>query len=89
MYCVDSTICLQVPPLRIFILGSKSAGKTTVGRYLAAKFDVFHISFRNLLQEEIIPKVKKPPLIDDDEWDGKEQAGQDEAGIHIYVYTVL
>ena len=63
---------MQLPPLRIFLLGAKGSGKTSVGRHLAAKLGVFHISFRDFLQEKILSKVKKPPLVDDDEWEGGE-----------------
>lgn len=70
----------QLPPLRIFLLGTKSAGKTTVGRYLATKFGVFHISFHEFLQEEILPKLRKPPLVDIDEWDDYDQDNPEETG---------
>ena len=65
--------CFQPPPLRLFLLGPKGAGKTTVGRDIAAKLGVFHVGFREYLQEQILPKMKKPPLIDDDEWEHEEE----------------
>jgi shikimate kinase len=57
----------------MFILGCKSSGKTTVGRYLADKLKIFHVSFHDLLQEVLLPKMKKPPLVDNDDWDGSEE----------------
>ena len=57
--------------MRIFILGPKNSGKTIIGRKFAAKYNLFHISFREYLQEEILSKVSKPPLVDDDEWEGR------------------
>ena len=73
--------------MRIFLLGAKSAGKTTVGRYLAKKLKLFHISLRELLQEQVLPKMKKPPLIDQDEWEDNEPTPK-ETGEHL-VCTVL
>ena len=45
--------------MRLLILGAKGSGKTLVGRELAKKFGVFHISFKDRLQELIIVKTKK------------------------------
>ncbi len=56
--------------MRIFILGPKHSGKTTIGRKFAEKYNLFHMSFKEYLQEEILSKVVKPPLADDDEWEG-------------------
>ncbi|XP_043922739.1 adenylate kinase 9 [Protopterus annectens] len=50
---------LKAPPLRAFILGAHGAGKTTHGRWLADKLGIFHIQFKECLQEIIIPKTKK------------------------------
>lgn len=84
---------VKLPPLRIFLLGCKSSGKSTIGRYLATKFKIFHLSFRDLLQEEILPKVKKPPLVNDDEWDGNEvfqdSEGTDNSDIESDIKTPL
>jgi adenylate/nucleoside-diphosphate kinase len=41
------------------ILGPKGAGKTLHGRNLARKLGLFHIQFRERLQELIIAKTKK------------------------------
>ena len=61
---------MQPPPMRVFLLGPKNAGKTFIGRKIAAKYNLFHISFKEYLQERILSKVAKPPLVDDDEWEG-------------------
>eukprot|EP00795_Rhopilema_esculentum_P017699 gene17699-9356_t len=50
---------LKPPALRLLVLGAKGSGKTLVGRELAKKFGVFHISFKDRLQELIIAKTKK------------------------------
>lgn len=47
------------PPTRILILGPKGSGKSLHGRRLAAKLRIFHIQFRERLQELIIAKTKK------------------------------
>ena len=70
--------------MRCFVIGPKSSGKTTLGRHLARKFGIFHISFRELLQEEILPKMKKPPLIDSDEWDDGESDLQEVPGMFLF-----
>ncbi|GAB1605419.1 hypothetical protein Ahia01_000824000, partial [Argonauta hians] len=49
----------QPPPFRICIIGVSGAGKTVYGRYLANKLKVYHISFREKLQELIIKRTKK------------------------------
>ena len=41
------------------MLGPRGAGKTLHGRYLADKLGIFHIDFRERLQEMIIGKTKK------------------------------
>jgi len=41
-----------------------------IGRKIASKYNLFHVSFKEYLQEEILSKVAKPPLVDDDEWEG-------------------
>ena len=50
---------LQPPPLRLLMLGPKGAGKTQHGKLLARKQGLFHIQFRERLQELIIAKTKK------------------------------
>jgi hypothetical protein len=50
---------IKIPAPRIFILGPRGSGKSTQARLLANKLDVFHIKFRDYLQELIIGKTKK------------------------------
>lgn len=50
---------MQPPPVRLLILGARGAGKTLHGRQLAKKLGLFHISFKDRLQELIIPKTRK------------------------------
>ncbi|XP_033125059.1 adenylate kinase 9-like isoform X4 [Anneissia japonica] len=47
------------PPVRLFMLGPRGAGKSLHGRALAKKLGIFHISFKDRLQELIIAKTKK------------------------------
>ena len=67
---------LQPPPIRLLIVGPKGAGKTLHGRCLAKQMGVFHISFKDRLQELIIAKTKKRigPEYEDDEEESGEQA---------------
>ena len=60
------------------MLGPAGSGKTTLGRDVAKMLNVFHISFREYLQEEILAKMKKPPLVDEEDWEGWE----DEDNLH-------
>ena len=41
---------LKPPPIRLLLLGARGAGKTLHGRWLAEKLQIFHISFKELLQ---------------------------------------
>uniref|UniRef100_A0A8B9DH83 Adenylate kinase 9 n=1 Tax=Anser cygnoides TaxID=8845 RepID=A0A8B9DH83_ANSCY len=50
---------IQAPPLRVCLLGTHGAGKTTCARWLADKFGIFHIQFEEYLQELLLPKVKE------------------------------
>ena len=44
---------------------------------VATQLCVFHIAFRDYLQEQILPKMKRPPLIVEDEWDPGEETSQE------------
>ncbi|NXY17684.1 KAD9 kinase, partial [Atrichornis clamosus] len=59
---------LQAPPLRVCLLGTHGAGKTTCARQIADKLGIFHIQFEEYLQELILPKTKKKvgPLFDEE-----------------------
>ena len=50
---------LNLPPVRLLLQGPKGSGKTLHGRILAKKFGVFHISFKDRLQELILHKTLK------------------------------
>uniref|UniRef100_A0A8C3C0F7 Adenylate kinase 9 n=1 Tax=Cairina moschata TaxID=8855 RepID=A0A8C3C0F7_CAIMO len=50
---------IQAPPLRVCLLGTHGAGKTTCARWLADKFGIFHIQFEEYLQELLLPKIKE------------------------------
>ncbi|XP_065690633.2 adenylate kinase 9 isoform X2 [Patagioenas fasciata] len=49
---------VQAPPLRVCLLGTHGAGKTTCARQIANKLGIFHIQFEEYLQELILPKTK-------------------------------
>ncbi|MBN3315008.1 KAD9 kinase, partial [Atractosteus spatula] len=63
---ISHTKLLQAPPLRVFLLGARGSGKTTQGRWLASKLGIFHIQFREQLQEMIIKKTRKRILLADE-----------------------
>ena len=50
---------LQLPPPRILIIGPRGSGKSTQARFLAEKLNIFHVKFRDYLQETVIGKTKK------------------------------
>nr|XP_009488876.1 PREDICTED: adenylate kinase 9-like [Pelecanus crispus] len=49
----------EAPPLRVCLLGTHGAGKTTCAREIADKLGIFHIQFEEYLQELILPKTKE------------------------------
>ncbi|XP_071818767.1 adenylate kinase 9-like isoform X4 [Apostichopus japonicus] len=57
------------PPVRLLMLGPRGAGKSLHGRHLAEELGIFHIDFRERLQELIIGKTKKKigPEFEDEE----------------------
>ena len=66
------------------MLGAAGSGKTTVGRELAKKFGVFHISFKDRLQELIIAKTKKrigPDYPEEEPEDDENEAQENEEGV--------
>ncbi|CAH1800209.1 unnamed protein product, partial [Owenia fusiformis] len=67
---------LEAPPVRLFIMGPKGSGKSLHGRHLARKLGLFHIKFRDRLQELIIAKTKKkigPEYEEDNEEEEEEE----------------
>lgn len=49
------------------LLGTHGAGKTACARWLADKFGIFHIQFKEYLQELLLPKTKEKIGLDFDE----------------------
>ena len=47
---------------------------------MASTLGVFHVALRDYLQEQFLAKMKRPPLLHEDEWDPgeEEQAGMGE-----------
>ena len=71
---------MQAPPLRVFLIGPRGSGKTEVGRRVASSLGVFHVALRDYLQEQLLAKMKRPPLVHEDEWDpGDDTTKTDEA----------
>ena len=66
----------------------KGSGKTLHGRLLAKKFNIFHISFKDRLQELILGKTRKRigPEYEDDDLD---ETGKDHAGMLVLKVRVL
>ncbi|KAJ3607116.1 hypothetical protein NHX12_026630 [Muraenolepis orangiensis] len=54
---VATTGPLKPPALRVLMLGPRGSGKTTHGRWLAQQLGIFHIQFRERLQELILAKT--------------------------------
>nr|XP_023692139.1 adenylate kinase 9 isoform X1 [Paramormyrops kingsleyae] len=64
---------LQAPALRIFLLGVRGSGKTSQTKWLAKRLSIFHIRFRERLQELIVGKTgERVPYADEmepaEEW---------------------
>ena len=80
IYLPNAKKKIKIPAPRIFILGPRGSGKSTQARLLANKLDVFHIKFRDYLQELIIGKTKKyiEPERDEDKDIDEEQDELDE-----------
>ncbi|KAG7316817.1 hypothetical protein KOW79_020358 [Hemibagrus wyckioides] len=53
-----TTQLLKPPALRIVLLGVRGSGKTTHGHWLAQQLGLFHIQFRERLQELILAKTQ-------------------------------
>ncbi|KAF4082451.1 hypothetical protein AMELA_G00151420 [Ameiurus melas] len=63
-----TTRLLQPPALRIFLLGVRGSGKTTQGHWLAQQLGLFHVQFRERLQELILAKTRtRVPYADEAE----------------------
>lgn len=47
------------PALRMFCLGNRGSGKTTLGVWLAKRLGIFHVKFREQLQMILVAKTGK------------------------------
>uniref|UniRef100_A0A8C1UAR6 Adenylate kinase 9 n=1 Tax=Cyprinus carpio TaxID=7962 RepID=A0A8C1UAR6_CYPCA len=63
---ISNTQLLKPPALWVFLLGVRGSGKTTHGKWLAEQLGVFHIQFRERLQEIILRKTQKHVSYADD-----------------------
>lgn len=70
----------KAPALRLIIIGPRGSGKSTQARLLAEKLDLFHVKFRDYLQELIIGKSKKylEPEREEDREDDEEEEPEDD-----------
>lgn len=73
-YLPNSRRKLKIPPTRILVIGPRGSGKSTQARFLAEKLNLFHVKFRDYLQELIIGKTKK--RIDYEREEDKEEEDQ-------------
>ncbi|CAJ0939553.1 unnamed protein product, partial [Ranitomeya imitator] len=77
---MDAAFKLQAPPLRILLIGTSGSGKTVNSRWLADKLGMFHIQFKERLQEIMLSKLEKKigPQFeeeeDEDEGNSEEEA---------------
>ena len=70
-----------MPATRILITGARGSGKSTQARILAEKLDLFHVKFRDYLQELVIGKTKKflePEREEDREEDEEEEEEEED-----------
>ncbi|KAG2468399.1 KAD9 kinase, partial [Polypterus senegalus] len=58
---------LKAPAPRILLLGVHGSGKTSQGRWLADKLGIFHLQFREKMQEQLLPKMQKRIVPADEE----------------------
>ncbi|KAM7542180.1 hypothetical protein Aperf_G00000005329 [Anoplocephala perfoliata] len=78
----NSRPSLNIPPLRIIILGPTGSGKTLHGRQIAKQFDLVHVSFHQMLQDVMMSKLKSrigPEYADDVEIPVKVMPNLEEA----------
>ena len=80
IYLLTVFVCFQPPPVRIMILGPRGSGKTTHGRHLAKKLGLFHIQYRERLQELVIAKTKKKigPEFEEEQEEPEEEEEEEE-----------
>ncbi len=71
---------LHPPASRFIIIGPRGSGKSTQARLLAQKLDLFHLKFRDFLQEMIVGKSKKflEPEREEDKEEEEEEEEEDD-----------
>lgn len=71
---------LKAPATRMIIIGPRGSGKSTQARILANKLDLFHVKFRDYLQELVVGKTKKflEPEKEEDRDEEEEEDDEDE-----------
>ncbi|CAL8318129.1 unnamed protein product [Merluccius merluccius] len=74
---VAKTGPLKPPALRVLLLGTRGSGKTTHGRWLAQQLGVFHIQFRERLQELILAKTQSRVVRTDEVEPPEEEPPED------------
>ena len=57
-------------------MGARGSGKSTQARFLADQLDLFHVKFRDYLQEMIIGKTKR--FIEPEKEEDKEPEDEEE-----------
>lgn len=67
----------QPPALRVLMLGTRGSGKTTHGSWLAQQLGVFHIQFRERLQELILAKTQSRVVRNDEVEPPEEKPPED------------
>ena len=50
---------VEAPPIRLCCIGQRSAGKSVQMRQIAKEQNIFHIDFRKLLEEKMMPRMKQ------------------------------
>ncbi len=78
IFKVDVGSLFQPPPIRLLILGPSGSGKSLHGRQLARKLGLFHIQYRERLQELVIAKTKKKIRPEHEEEEEEEEEEEDE-----------
>jgi len=74
---------LHAPAPRFIIMGARGAGKSTQARLLAQKLDLFHVKFRDYLQEMVVGKSKRflEPERDEDKEEEEDEEEEDEEDV--------
>merc|ERR1712168_1452699 len=61
-YINSSNGPLDSPPMRLCILGPRGCGKTTQAKRIAEDNNAFHVSFRDLVQEQLLQITQGPKV---------------------------